>query len=1011
MVLGIAPVAIIDRQLPFEYTITSISTDVVVMAQPVQNINHSAFRSMFEREKLSGNNFNDWFRQLKLVLRVEKKMYVIEQPLPAAPAADSDAQVLSQWNAIYDAYNEVACLILGSMTPELHRQFENSSPYDMIKELKAMFEKQAGVERFDLIQTFHACKQEEGKPVAAYVIQMKGYVDQLERLGYMLPQDLIVGLILNGLTKDFAGFVRNYNMHNMGKTIGELHAMLIEYEKGLPKKAETPQGNDKQVYIPKPKNPKPSAKEHPAKDDTCHHCKEVGHWKRNCPVYLAELLKKKKQVGSASSSGIFTIELFAFPNKSWVYDTGCGTHICITKHGFREARKLKQGALYLYVGNGVRAQVEAIGSYDLVLPNGLVICLDNYFGISVSKNNVFYFNAIPSNGIYEIDMHDLVPNVNSIYNVSTKRAKHNLDSTYLWHCRLAHISKKRIEKLQQEGLLKSTDDESFDQCVSCLSGKMTRKSFSHRPEMATDLLGIIHTDVCGPLRHVSRQGASYFITFTDDYSRYGYVYLLKHKHEVFETFKVFTNEVENQLEKTIKALRSDSGGEYISQEFKDYLKACVIVQQLTPPYTSQHNGVSERRNHTSPSEITSEIPMEVEGFEPPQEEVILVRRSERTHQAPDRLCLNVEAEEHSLGDLNEPTSYKAAMLDSKSNKWIDAMNAEIQSMIENMVWVLIDLPPGCKTVGSKWIFKKKTDMDGIVHTYKARLVAKGYTQLYEVDYEETFSPVADIRAIRILISITAYYDYEIWQMDVKTAFLNGYLDEDIYMVQPEGFVDPNHPKKVCELQRSIYGLKQASKSWNKRFDEEIKRFGFDQNLDEPCVYQEANGSNVTFLVLYVDDIMIMRNHIPSLQSVKDYLGKCFTMKDSGETIFILGIKIYRDRSKRLIELGQNAYMDKILKRYKMDNSKRGHIPIQERLDLNKTQGASTPKEVKRMQNVPYALAVGSIINTKDMFLVYDGNPEAELRVDCYCNAGFETDIDDMKSLIGYVFVLNGNAIC
>ncbi|GKE75762.1 hypothetical protein Tco_1537803, partial [Tanacetum coccineum] len=111
---------------------------------------------------------------------------------------------------------------------------------------------------------------------------MKGYVDQIERLGYMLPQDLIVGLILNGLTKDFAEFMRNYNMHNMGKTIGELHAMLIEYEKALPKKAETPQGNDKQVYIPKPKNPKPSAKEHPAKDDTCHHCKEVLEEELSC---------------------------------------------------------------------------------------------------------------------------------------------------------------------------------------------------------------------------------------------------------------------------------------------------------------------------------------------------------------------------------------------------------------------------------------------------------------------------------------------------------------------------------------------------------------------------------------------------------------------------------------------------------------------------------------------------------------------------------------------------------
>ncbi|GJX43239.1 retrotransposon protein, putative, ty1-copia subclass [Tanacetum coccineum] len=242
-----------------------------------------------------------------------------------------------------------------------------------------------------------------------------------------------------------------------------------------------------------------------------------------------------------------------------------------------------------------------------------------------------------------------------------------------------------------------------------------------------------------------------------------------------------------------------------------------------------------------------------------------------------------------------------------------------------MVWVLVDLSPNCKTVGSKWIFKKNTDMDGIVHTYKARLVAKDYTRLYGVDYEETFSPVGDIRAIRILISIAVFYDYEIWKMDVKTAFLNGYLDEDIYMVNLKVLLILNIPK--------------------------------------------------------------------------------------------------RDRSKRLIGLGQNAYMDKILKRYKMDNSRRGHIPMQERLDLNKIQGTSTRKEVKRMQNVPYALAVGSIMyavrctrpnvafaNTKDMFLVYGGNPEADLRVDCYCDAGFETDRDDTKSQTGYVFILNGGAV-
>ena len=907
------------------------------------------------------------------------------------------------------------------------------------------------------------------------------------------------------------------------------------------------------------------------------------------------------------------IELFSFPRKdnSWIYDTGCGTHICNTSQGLRGAKKLACGERYLYVGNGVRAAVEAIGTFDLVLPSGLILVLnnchyapsivrgvvsvslllDNGFvhtfvgnGISVSLNNVFYFNAIPINGVFEILMDEHVSNGNnSLYSIGNKRSKSNLISSYHWHCRLAHIGKDRMQKLQRDGLLHNINDESFDKCESCISGKMTKKPFGDKPERATDLLELIHTDVCGPLRHVSRQGASYFITFTDDYSRYGYVYLLKHKHEVFNTFKVFKNEVELQLGKKIKALRSDRGGEYLSQEFKDYLAECGIVQQLTSPYTPQQNGVSERRNRTlldmvrsmfnlttlplsfwdyaletairilnmvptkkvdktpyelwtgkapnfsylkiwgceafvkrdspdklqqrsvkcifvgypketmgyyfyfppenkvfvarygdfleknlisqefsgrvydlededtSPSESTSTLPVEPESLGPPPEvEVVPLRRSTRTIKPTERMCLNVECEETILGDLDEPTSYRAAMNSPEKEKWKAAMDGEMQSMTENDVWIEEDLPPNAKVVGSKWLFKKKTDMDGNVHTYKARLVAKGFTQTFGVDYEETFSPVADIRAIRILIAIAAYYDYEIWQMDVKTAFLNGRLDEDIYMAQPEGYVNPQFPHRVCKLKRSIYGLKQASRQWNKRFDAEIKKFGFAQNLDEPCVYQKASGSNVTFLILYVDDILIMGNHIPSLKEVKSYLGKCFSMKDLGEASYILGIKIYRDRSKRLIGLSQSAYIDKVLKRFNMQNSKKGYLPMQVEHGLSSKLCASTPDEVARMKKVPYASAVGSIMyavkctrpdvafaqnmtsryqqnpgekhwhavkgiikylrNTKDMFLVYGGNPDAELDVTGYCDASFETDKDDTKSQTGYVFVINGGAV-
>ncbi|GJV51222.1 retrotransposon protein, putative, ty1-copia subclass [Tanacetum coccineum] len=471
----------------------------------------------------------------------------------------------------------------------------------------------------------------------------------------------------------------------------------------------------------------------------------------------------------------------------------------------------------------------------------------------------------------------------------------------------------------------------------------------------------------------------------------------------------------------------------LSKSFWDYaLETAARILNMVPtkkvektPYEKNVFGsledleiIQEEDTHPSVDTRLHHEEYDLETDEP-QSDINPIRRSTRTRRPTDRLCLYIDAEEHELGDLGKSTNYKAVLLDPEYDKWLNAMNVEMQSMKDNEVWDLVELPPNCKTVGSKWLFKKKTDMDGAVHTYKARLMAKGYTQTPGIDYKETFSPVADIRAIRILIAIAAFYDYEIWQMDVKTTFLNGYLSKEVYMEQPEGFVNPKYPKRVCKLKRSIYRLKQASRQWNKRFDDEIKKFGFTQNPDEPCVYLKASESNVTFLILYVGDILIMGNNIPMIQGVKSYLGRCFAMKDLGE-------------------------------RFHLENSKRGSIPMQDKLRLSKSQGASTPAELKRMQNVPYASAVGSIMyavrctrpdvafaqnitsrfqqnpgdlhwttvknilkylrNTKDMFLVYGGDLKRELRVSCYTDAGYLTDADDLKSQTGYVFVLNGGAV-
>ena len=167
--------------------------------------------------------------------------------------------------------------------------------------------------------------------------------------------------------------------------------------------------------------------------------------------------------------------------------------------------------------------------------------------------------------------------------------------------------------------------------------------------------------------------------------------------------------------------------------------------------------------------------------------------------------------------------------------------------------------------------------------------------------------------------------------------------------------------KVCKLQRSIYGLVQASRSWNKRFDSVIKAFGFIQTFGEACIYKKVSGSSIAFLILYVDDILLIGNDIEFLHSIKGYLNKSFSMKDLGEAAYILGIKIYRDRSRRLIRLSQSTYLDKVLKMFKMDQSKKGFLHVLQGVKLSQTQTPTTAEDREKMKVIPYASAIGSIM--------------------------------------------------
>jgi len=266
----------------------------------------------------------------------------------------------------------------------------------------------------------------------------------------------------------------------------------------------------------------------------------------------------------------------------------------------------------LQVGYGAKVVALAVGTFVLNLPSDLLIQLENcYYVPAISRNiifdscldkfgflftikdkccsiyldNILYANEIMSNGLYNLDL-DM-----PIYN-------NKLNPTYLWSCRLGHINENHISKLHKDGILEFFDFEPYETYRSCLLENMTNTAFTEKGEKDSDLLGLMNTDVCGPLNTLARGGFHYFITFTDDFSRFGYVYLMKHKYELFTLFKEFQNEVENQLGKKINLLRSDRGGEYLSLEFDNHIKECGILSQLTPPGMPQWNDVYERRNRT-----------------------------------------------------------------------------------------------------------------------------------------------------------------------------------------------------------------------------------------------------------------------------------------------------------------------------------------------------------------------------------------------------------------------------
>jgi hypothetical protein len=266
--------------------------------------------------------------------------------------------------------------------------------------------------------------------------------------------------------------------------------------------------------------------------------------------------------------------------------------------------------------------------------------------------------------------------------------------------------------------------------------------------------------------------------------------------------------------------------------------------------------------------------------------------------------------------LTEPTSYTAA---SKHPQWCTAMTEEFQALHKQGTWTLVPSPPSKNIVGCKWVYKLKYHSDGTLARHKARLVAKGFHQQHGVDFDETFSPVVKAPTVRLILSLAVSLGWSLRQLDVKNAFLHGSLKEEVYMTQPQGFIDPQHPSHVCKLLKSIYGLKQAPRAWFESFTSQLLHLGFTASTADSSLFIYKHNSTIAYLLLYVDDIVLTSNTPAYLDQLVTQLSTVFDLKDLGSLHYFLGLQV--TRSSTGLYLNQAKYAHDLLKKHNMLDSK------------------------------------------------------------------------------------------
>lgn len=410
-----------------------------------------------------------------------------------------------------------------------------------------------------------------------------------------------------------------------------------------------------------------------------------------------------------------------------------------------------------------------------------------------------------------------------------------------------------------------------------------------------------------------------------------------------------------------------------------------------------------------------------------------------TDESPHLIALITSAD---TSEPYEPRTYKEAVGGGDAKQWEQSMQDEVNSLTENETWDLVDPPRDRAVLTGKWVYKHKRGLNGEILRYKSRWVVRGFEQREGLDYNETFASVVKPMSYKLLFAIAAAYDLEIEQMDVKTAFLYGDIDTEVYVEQPQGFGATGQSTKVCKLNKALYGLKQSPRVWYFTLTTYLKSLGFESLTADNCIFHDNKGA---YIAVFVDDLLIIGPSKDEIEAIKGKLRERFHMTDLGPCKYYLGMEVIRDRQNRTLKLSQRSYLEKVLRDFDMwDCNKRHDTPIDTHTKLQKAEQDYEPKpaEIKWYQravgslmyamlgtrpDVAYAVSVISrfaskptpahkaavtrilryLRKTVDYLLVFRGPLTA---LSGYSDSDWAGDYDTRKSTSGFVFGIGSAAI-